>query len=257
MKVKRNIIHIDEDKCNGCGLCVPACEEGALQIIDGKARLVKEIYCDGLGNCLGECPQGAITIEEREADPFSEEAVAEHLTSQKSRQAEEPATSAESAAAAESGCGGGCPGSAMLDLMRGKTPESPSTASGASSAESALRQWPVQLHLVNPAAPYWRDADLLIAADCVPVAYAGFHSELLAGRRVIIACPKLDDTSPYVGKLAALLSRNSIKSITVAHMEVPCCGGLGRMVQAALDAAQSPLEVNDVCIGIRGDVVDS
>lgn len=250
MKVKRNIIHIDEDKCNGCGLCVPACEEGALQIIDGKARLVKEIYCDGLGNCLGECPQGAITIEEREADPFSEEAVAEHLKSQQSEQTAEAGSPA-------SGCGGGCPGSAMLDLMRGKTPEAASTPSAQGSAESALRQWPVQLHLVNPDAPYWRDADLLIAADCVPVAYAAFHSELLAGRRVIIACPKLDDTSPYVGKLAALLSRNSIKSITVAHMEVPCCGGLGRMVQAALDAAQSPLEVNDVCIGIRGDVIDS
>lgn len=253
MKVKRNIIHIDENKCNGCGLCVPACEEGALQIIDGKARLVKEIYCDGLGNCLGECPQDAITIEEREADPFSEEAVAEHLQSQESQQA---AGSAESATPV-SGCGGGCPGSAMLDLMRGKTPDTTSKPSDESTAESALRQWPVQLHLVNPDAPYWGDADLLIAADCVPVAYAGFHSELLAGRRVIIACPKLDDTSQYIGKLAALLSRNTIKSITVAHMEVPCCGGLGRIVQAALEAAQSPLEINDVSIGIRGEVIDS
>lgn len=256
MKVKRNIIHIDEEKCNGCGLCVPACEEGALQIIDGKARLVKEIYCDGLGNCLGECPQGAITIEEREADPFSEEAVAEHLKSQDNEEVAESATPAPSAAPA-AGCGGGCPGSAMLDLMRGKTPEPASVPSNQPSAESALRQWPVQLHLVNPDAPYWQDADLLIAADCVPVAYAGFHSELLAGRRVIIACPKLDDTSPYVAKLAALLSRNTIKSITVAHMEVPCCGGLGRIVQAALEAAQSSLKINDVCIGIRGDLIES
>ncbi len=141
--------------------------------------------------------------------------------------------------------------------MRGKTPTPPSAPGNQPSAESALRQWPVQLHLVNPDAPYWQDADLLIAADCVPVAYAGFHSELLAGRKVILACPKLDDTSPYVGKLAALLSRNNIKSITLAHMEVPCCGGLGRIVQTALEVARSSLEVNDVCIGIRGDVIDS
>ncbi|MFW5802311.1 MAG: 4Fe-4S ferredoxin, partial [Verrucomicrobiota bacterium] len=177
-------------------------------------------------------------------------AVAEHL---KSRENEHLAESAAPA----SGCSGGCPGSAILDLMRGKTPAPPSAPGNQPSAESALRQWPVQLHLVNPDAPYWQDADLLIAADCVPVAYAGFHSELLAGRKVILACPKLDDTSPYVGKLAALLSRNNIKSITLAHMEVPCCGGLGRIVQTALEVARSSLEVNDVCIGIRGDVIDS
>ena len=242
MKVTRNIIHIDEDKCNGCGLCVPACEEGALQIVDGKARLVKEIYCDGLGNCLGECPQGAITIEQREADPFDEEAVAEHLK----EQAAEEATPSPSGG----GCSGGCPGSAIMDLMRGGDSRK-SAPSNQESPDSALRQWPVQLHLVNPDAPYWQDADLLIAADCVPVAYAGFHSELLEGRRVIIACPKLDDTSSYAAKLAALFSRNTIKSVTVAHMEVPCCSGLGQIVQAAA-AANLDVDIDDVCITIRG-----
>ena len=246
MKVKRTIIHIDEAKCNGCGLCVPACEEGALQIVDGKARLVKDIYCDGLGNCLGECPQGAITLEEREAAPFDEEAVARHLREQPSK---EPVAAPESAGG---GCSGGCPGSAILDLMRGGESRG-SAPSNQESPDSALRQWPVQLHLVSPDAPYWQDADLLIAADCVPVAYAGFHADLLAGRRVIIACPKLDDTSPYVAKLAALLKHNTIKSLTVAHMEVPCCTGLVRLVEAAVDAAQSNLEINDVTIGVRGE----
>jgi ferredoxin len=251
MKVKRNIIRIDEDKCNGCGLCVPACEEGALQIIDGKARLVKEIYCDGLGNCLGECPQGAITIEEREADPFDEEAVAENLRQQK-REAPAPP-------AATGGCSGGCPGSAIMDLLRGEDKgggkTSPGGAKNQGIPDSELSQWPVQLHLINPDAPYWEGADLLISADCVPVAYAGYHSDLLAGRRVIIACPKLDDTSSYVGKLAALFHRNTIKSVTVAHMEVPCCGGLGRIVQAAAEAAGLDVEIDDVCIGVGGQRV--
>ncbi len=244
--MKRQIITIDPEKCNGCGLCVDACAEGAIQLVDGKARLVRDDYCDGLGACLGECPQGAITMTEREAAPFDPRAVTAHLGH---------ACPPSSAPAMPHGGHrpGGCPGMAMLDFGQA-SPSSAAMSSGGGSAPSALRQWPIQLHLVPPTAPYWQGADLLLAADCTAFALGGFHGELLSGRRLIIACPKLDDTAGYVEKLAAILADNDIRSLTVARMEVPCCGGLVRIAQQALAASGRNLPCEVVTIGLQGDL---
>ncbi|MFO7820709.1 MAG: 4Fe-4S dicluster domain-containing protein, partial [Lentisphaeria bacterium] len=247
-KMKRKIIKIDKEKCDGCGLCVPACHEGALQIVDGKATLVKDSYCDGLGDCLGECPQGAISFEMREADAYDEQAVQERLQQQTAEKSGD-----------ESGLpkpGGGCPGLAAFSFDdEDDEAASPSEElESEAEADSALRQWPVQLKLVPVEAPYWQEADLLVAADCVPTAYGGFHSKLLDGKRLVIACPKLDDTAGYVDKLAAILSRNDIKSLTVAIMEVPCCGGLERKVREALSRSGKDIPLNILEIGVHGDL---
>jgi len=228
----RKIVRIDEEKCNGCGLCVPSCEEGAIQIIDGKARLVEDRLCDGLGNCLGECPQDAITIEEREAEEFDEEAVAAHL-------------GALEGASAGSGCGGGCPGSMALSFGEG-------AAAAGGPQPSQLRNWPVQLTLVPPHAPWLEGADLLISADCVPYALGGFHGELLAGKKVITACPKLDDVRPYLAKLTEIFRSNDVRRVTVARMEVPCCAGLVALVRQALEASGRNTPLEELVIGIEG-----
>jgi NAD-dependent dihydropyrimidine dehydrogenase PreA subunit len=235
--MRRSIIRIDEDKCDGCGQCVLACAEGALQIVDGKARLVKESYCDGLGACLGECPRGAITVEQRDAEPFDADAVKQHQARRDDAPAELPC---------------GCPGSMArrLDPPRGRPAEAP-----AGLATSQLTNWPVQLRLVPPAAPYLQDADLLICADCVPFALPDFHRKLLAGNVVLVGCPKLDDAAAYVDKLAVLLAGNAVRSITVAHMEVPCCGGLVAIVEAALaKSGRADLEMRDLTVTIGGEV---
>jgi len=195
MAEKRKIIKIDEEKCNGCGLCVPSCAEGAIQIIDGKARLVSETFCDGLGACLGECPEGALTIEEREADGFDEKEVEKHLEQMKKH----------AAAVEPPRVHGGCPGS----LARSLEPKAPpKAAESGAPTPSQLRNWPVQLHLAPVKAPYFKDAKLLIAADCVPFAYADFHKDFLADRVVIIGCPKLDDSSAYLEKLINIFAQN-------------------------------------------------
>ncbi len=241
-KLKRKIIKIDEEKCDGCGDCVPSCAEGALQIVDGKARLVKEIYCDGLGACLGECPQGAITFEEREAEAYDPQATKQHLA-RLAEQAEKPA--------AQHHAMGGCPGSALHDFSDRDDEQTGDAASGGGQP-SALRQWPVQIPLVPPAAPYLKNADLLIAADCVPFAHAGFHAQLLKGRRVLIGCPKLDDLESYHQKFKAIIEVAQPKSITVAIMEVPCCGGLAQVVQQAAEETDYKGEVKIVVVGIDG-----
>lgn len=233
----RQIVRIDEEKCNGCGLCVPACEEGAIQIIDGKARLIEERLCDGLGNCLGECPQGAITIEYREADAFDEAAVEEHLVK-------------SAAAGSSSGCGGGCPGSAALSLA---VEDEEEVAAG--SQPSRLRNWPVQLTLVPVHAPWLDGADLLISADCVPYALGSFHSELLRGKQVITLCPKLDDVRPYLDKLVEIFRAHDIKRVTVARMEVPCCAGVVTLVGRAMELAGCQAPVSEVIVGIEGKVL--
>lgn len=232
-KTLRKIIHIDEEKCDGCGLCVPSCEEGAIQIIDGKAKLVAENLCDGLGNCLGECPRGAITIEEREAEEFDEEAVEEHLCGL-------------NAPAASPCSGGGCPGAAAMDLG------APAAREAAVGQPSQLRNWPVQLTLVPVHAPWLEDADLLISADCVPYALGSFHGDLLAGRQVITACPKLDDVEPYLRKLTEIFGAHDIRSVTVARMEVPCCSGLAALVRAALERAGSDTPYEELIVRIGG-----
>jgi NAD-dependent dihydropyrimidine dehydrogenase PreA subunit len=206
----RTVVSIDERLCNGCGECVPACEEGAIRIVDGKARLLSDRLCDGLGACLGHCPQGAIEIESREAAPFDEEAVRRHLA----------------------------------DLE-------PSA-----SCASALTHWPVQLKLLPATAPVLRGARLLVAADCVPVAYAGFHSELLRDKAVVIGCPKLDDLEHYVEKLADVIRHNDLAGLTVAHMEVPCCTGILRAVLEARQLAGSDLPVEDLTISIHGQLIE-
>lgn len=252
--MKRKIIKIDEKKCNGCGLCVPACHEGALAIVDGKARLIKDSYCDGLGDCLGECPQDAITIEERDVDPYDEAAVQKHLADRAKAEAK-PAPPA-----------GGCPGLRAFSLATqpaaggcpGKQAKSiePAAATPQAPVQSALSQWPIQLHLVSPNAPYWEGCDLLIAADCVLAAYPDLHAKLLNGRKLIIACPKLDDTGNYVEKLAAIFAGNDIRSLTVARMEVPCCGGLCHIVSQALAQSGRDIPTETVTIGIQGNVLD-
>jgi ferredoxin len=231
----RKIVRIDEEKCNGCGECATACAEGAIEIIGGKARLASEDYCDGLGACLGECPQGAITIEEREAPPFDEAAARKHLHAP---EAEKPILS-------------GCPGSAAREL-RPRT-AAPAGASQ-SSTPSELTHWPVQLKLVAPNAPYFKEAHLLLAADCVPFAMADFHPRFLRGKTVVVGCPKLDNSSFYVEKLAEIIKHSSLKSLTVVHMEVPCCFGLSHIAEEAMSAAGRKVPLRDVTIGIQGEV---
>lgn len=258
-KVVRKIVKIDEEKCDGCGLCIPQCKEGALQIIDGKARLVSEVYCDGLGACLGHCPRGAISIIEEEAEQFDERAVEEHLTAargdkeQKAAKSEDRETDEPNHLFLHEG---GCPGArAMAFTPKGKATDCPRAASE-TQPESVLAQWPVQLTLVPVAAPYLQGADLLIAADCVPFAYAGFHQNLLEGKALLIACPKLDDTAPYIQKLARIFAECDPKSITVAHMEVPCCFGLGRVVREALRISGKQIRVRDVTVSIQGKLCE-
>lgn len=232
----RKIIEIDQDKCNGCGQCIPACDEGALDIINGTAQLVDDKYCDGLGACLGECPQDAIHMVERDAAEYDEEAVQERQKANSSTDAE-PAPS------------GGCPGAAAMDFSRDEEEDS---VSSDEAGESALRQWPVQLHLVPVNAPYLEDADILLAADCVPFAMANFHDALLSGHRLLIGCPKLDDGDAYREKLTAILENNSVRSLTVAHMEVPCCYGLIALAREALEESGAEVELETVDIDIKG-----
>jgi ferredoxin len=216
--VLRKIVNINEKLCNGCGSCIPKCAEGALQIVNGKARMIKETYCDGLGACLGQCPQGAITITEREAPEFDEKEVHEYL---KHKQTVTTTQTTDQAGAA---------------------PTKP--------------QWPVKINLVPIQAPFYNNADLLVAADCAPIALKTFHNTLMTGKRVLIGCPKFDDARAYSQKLAEILRLNNIASITVAHMEVPCCTGLKWAVDKALEASGKKIPVKEYEIKIGGEVVE-
>ena len=246
----RNIIKIDEDKCNGCGQCVTACAEGAIQMVNGKAKLVSETYCDGLGACLGHCPVDAITIEQREAAEFDEAATHEYLKQLDAQKAQP----APQTAPPKKDAGFVCPGmrAMQFDKAVASKPAAAETQSG--SRPSQLAQWPVQLHLVSPMAPYFAEAELVLTADCVPFAMADFHEKLLAGRAIAIACPKLDDTGPYVEKLAQLIKHNNLKSITVVHMEVPCCTGLVRIAQQAIALAGVEVPFKDITISLQGQI---
>jgi Pyruvate/2-oxoacid:ferredoxin oxidoreductase delta subunit len=239
----RNIVKIDEEKCNGCGLCVSACAEGAIKLINGKARLVSETYCDGLGACLGHCPQDAITIEQRQAHEFDEEATKAHLARQQQQQQQQQKPAPPPG-------GFVCPGTMARKL---REQSAPSTASAEPQA-SQLTHWPVQLKLVSPQAPFFQDADLLLVADCVPFAMADFHSRLLRDHAVAVGCPKLDDTPYYVEKLAAILREGQPRSLTVVHMEVPCCFGLVRIAEQALAASGVNLPFTDVTVDLQGKV---
>ena len=287
----RDMIKIDEDKCNGCGVCVPSCHEGALQIIDGKARLISDLMCDGLGACLNHCPQDAMTIEKREAEPYDEIKVMEimsgkgintvvaHLKHLKEhnettflkqavtwlkeheeqlefkvddviRQVHKPKVSVMQHGHA----GDGCPGSAARSIERPSAASAAATGNG--SAPSELRQWPVQMHLVNPMAPYFRESDMLLAADCVAFAMGNFHSKYLNGRSLGIACPKLDSNQEtYVQKLIQMIDEAKINTLTVAIMQVPCCGGLLQQAKTAVEQASRKIPLKLAVVSIEGEIL--
>ena len=255
--MKRKIVKIDESKCTGCGLCIPGCHEGALQIVDGKAKIVKEVYCDGLGTCLGTCPEDAITIEERDADAFDPIAVEEHLKQKQPKRRQAPAPCPGTLSFAMGGgplagaFGGGCPGAAALALQ---TAEAPADDGDGEATPSQLRNWPLQLHLVPVNAPYFDDARLLIAADCTAFALPDFHRRALAGKIALIGCPKLDETDTYREKLAAIFRQNAVRDVEVLHMEVPCCHALTRLVADALEASGKEIPLTTTQVGIGGEV---
>jgi len=267
---KRKIIKINEKKCNGCGLCIPNCPEGALQIIDDKARLISDLFCDGLGACIGHCPEGAITIEEREAEPYNEEKVMKNIIKAgpntikahlkhlkdhgetkfldqaidvlKKKGIEIPNLEEKM----ETQCG--CPGAAIREV------NTDSSAENNAEQSSALRQWPVQLTLLPAQAPFFDNAHLLVSADCVPFANPNFHIKLLNGKSLVIGCPKLDDIEAYKEKLTEIFKNNNVKSVTVAIMEVPCCYGLYSTVEEAVKDSGKKIPVIQETIGVNGEI---
>lgn len=268
---KRKIIKIDESKCNGCGLCLSNCPEGALQIIDNKARLVSDLFCDGLGACLGYCPQGAIKIEERAAEEYNERKVMENIVKQGDKVIQAHLKHLKGHGATnylkdaldylkdkrikvsleDSSKPCVCSGSQAREFKLTKEPIE--KHAGTADLVSELSNWPVQIKLVPEGAPYFNGADLLIAADCVPFSYAGFHQDLLKDKILMIGCPKLDDAEFYQEKLTRILKNNNIRSVTCAHMEVPCCFGLVSLVRAALDAADKQIPFKDIIVSIKGE----
>ncbi len=274
---KRKIINIDEEKCTGCGECIPNCPEGAIQIIDGKARLVSDLFCDGLGACLGHCPEGAITIEERDAAKYEEREVMknivkqgenvikahlghlkEHKQTEYLKQAMEylkenniDISIKESTSGKSAPCG--CPSAKVMDL-KGQKRQTKVSASNVNLA-SELANWPIQLMLVPSFAPFLKGADILIAADCVGFSYPNLHQDLIKGKVLLVGCPKFDDLSLYKDKITAILKGNNIKSITYAHMEVPCCSGLIDVIKSSISESKSQVPFKDITIGIKGELI--
>lgn len=279
--MERDIITIEEELCTGCGQCVPGCPEGALQIIDGKARLVSDLFCDGLGACIGECPENAIKVEKREAEPYEEKKVMANVASHgeatilahlnhlkehgetgfleialdylKKNNLSIPAGfEQENISETEQVMACGCPGTMAREIRHGeRTGDEDSSV----RIKSELTQWPVQLHLINPDAPYLKDADLLIAADCVPFSYGNFHRDFLKGRKLIIFCPKLDTgIDVYIEKLKRIFQGRNIRSVQLIHMEVPCCFGVGRIVEKAMREAGVEIPVTDITVLINGEI---
>ncbi|OFX79427.1 MAG: 4Fe-4S ferredoxin [Bacteroidetes bacterium GWE2_29_8] len=287
--MKRKIIKIDEEKCSGCGLCVSGCHEGALQMIDGKAKLVSELYCDGLGACIGDCPEGAITIEEREAEKYSETATIKRLIKQGEKVVLahlKHLKDHNETSLLDEGIqyilrnneainiskflnnnnmeenkethqhhhheGGGCPGSKAIDFSSGNEKKAVSNKEIA----SALTHWPIQMHLINPVAPYFEKSDLLLAADCTAFAMGSFHSKLLEGKKLAIACPKLDSNKEiYIEKLVSLINDSKINTLTVVIMEVPCCGSLIKMAKLAMESATRKIPIKEIIMSVQGDII--
>jgi NAD-dependent dihydropyrimidine dehydrogenase PreA subunit len=248
---KRSIVKIDEAKCTGCGVCVPSCAEGAIEIVDGKARLVKDNLCDGLGACLGDCPEGAITIEERDAEEYDVAEVAKHLGHAPTHDHLHPHPHPHEPPH-DHGHMGGCPGSRVMTFDRSGN----AVAAATDVQPSELRQWPVQLHLISPRAPYFQGADLLLAADCTAFAMGDFHSKHLKNKALAVACPKLDiGMDEYLEKLIALIDDAKVNTITVLIMEVPCCGGLERLAQEAVAKASRKVPVKRIRVSLQGDVI--
>ncbi|MDY6824710.1 MAG: 4Fe-4S binding protein [Thermodesulfobacteriota bacterium] len=245
MKVKRKIIEIDEDRCTGCGQCVIACAEGAIEIVDGKAKVISDNLCDGLGACLGDCPEDALKIVEREAEEFDEEAVMAHLEDK----------GADGPSAPEPP---GCPsaGIRMFDGGGGTPCQKANKPAAVTSTTSHLAHWPVQINLIPPTAPFLKNADLLVAADCVPVAYPGFQAEFMPGRAVMIGCPKFDDTKSYRDKFVEIFNVANINTITCVMMEVPCCRGLPTLLADARKAAGRDIPLEVVTVSSTGEIKD-
>ncbi len=284
--MKRQIIKIDEEKCTGCGDCIPGCKEGALQVIDGKCRLVSELFCDGLGACIGHCPEGAIIIEEREAKLYSEELVIEsllkkpesvmiaHLKHLKEHGAmdyynqavdylnkkgienplKENSPAIPEVLMHKHHNGSACPGS-QIKVLNVLKPEKKKPETPEGKNESLLEQWPVQLHLVNPAAPYFNGKELVIMSTCGPIASANVHTDYLAGRSVVVACPKLDYTEPYAEKLSQIFSNNDIPKAIVVRMEVPCCSGLSKIAKTAVLLSRNNIEIEEHVMDLHGNIV--
>ncbi|MBU0506367.1 MAG: 4Fe-4S dicluster domain-containing protein [bacterium] len=257
--MKRKIINIDEELCNGCGECVVGCAEGAIQLIDGKAKLVRDDFCDGFGDCIGTCPTGALTIEERDAPGFDEAAVKEHLLNTQGPEAvarmEEAAKRHEATekSPAHTPMSGGCPGSRMIHRKDDNI--SKTTNKSGMAIPSELRQWPVQIHLVNPSAPYFVDQELVILSTCSPIACADIHWKFIRGRAVVVACPKLDRTDGYVEKLAAIFSQANTPKVLSVIMEVPCCFGLSVIVKEAIKmSGRKDLEFEEHVVSLDGQV---
>lgn len=292
--MKRQIIHIDDAKCTGCGICIPNCHEGALQLIDGKARLISDLFCDGLGACIGHCPEGAIAIVEREAEPYDEMKVMAEMVHKGANTVKahlihlaehnemgylkeglsflkqhypalipvgftapavksDPGRTGSKSALEVQGCGGGCPGSAPVDFRVDQ--QQVEEAGRVVSAPSELRQWPVQLHLLNPGAGYFKGADVVLAADCVAFTMGEFHNRFLKGKILAIACPKLDtNKESYVEKLTAMITQSNINSLSVVMMEVPCCSGLLQMAKIAISQSGKNIPLRRVIVTVRGEV---
>jgi Fe-S-cluster-containing hydrogenase component 2 len=235
MRTTRKVVKINEAKCNGCGICVPSCAEGALKIIGGKAKLVSETYCDGLGACLYECPRGAITIEERTADEFNETAAKQHIQSKNTDMGHLTA---------------GCPSAEVRVLSKADND------TGLAHQPSQLNHWPVQLTLVPAAAPFLKGSDVVLSADCTAFAYADFHRDFLKNRALLVACPKLDDFDAHLAKLTEIIAKSGLKSLTVVRMEVPCCSGLTFMAKKAITAENSPIPFREIVVGVNGEIKD-
>jgi NAD-dependent dihydropyrimidine dehydrogenase PreA subunit len=246
--ILRKIIEIDNELCDGCGKCVPDCAEGALEVIDGKARMIAEKYCDGLGACLGSCPTGALRIIKREAEDFDEYAVEELLKQKKNVTPPEPKKVMKM---------GGCPSARIINLQ----PVSPCQAANqprkmtSDTAMSNLTHWPIQIRLVPPAAPFLKNASLLVAADCTPIAYPGFHDDFLAGKAVMMGCPKFDDTQGYINKFVEVFKTASPQDVTILIMEVPCCSTMNMIIREALKKSECQIPVEQVTIGVRGEIL--
>jgi ferredoxin len=287
--MKRKIIQIDEEKCTGCGMCIPNCHEGAMQMIDGKARLISDLFCDGLGACIGHCPEGAIEIIEREAEPYDERKVMElmvprgmntiqahldhlrehneteflqqandylkenHIMMNQSEETHHDASPNHAALQPQPAVACGCPGSMAKDFRAEPVAEAPLQQNSASE----LRQWPVQLHLLNPQASYFKNADVVLAADCAAFAMGNFHDRFLKGKSLAIACPKLDSNKDsYIQKLTSMMSDAKINSLTVVMMEVPCCGGLLQMAQMARNESGRNVPIKEAIVNVQGEVIE-
>ena len=243
MKTMRKIIEIDDELCDGCGQCVPSCAEGAIQIVNGKARIISENLCDGLGACMGDCPNGALKIIEREADEFDEQAVEAHLTNAAKKEPEKPLMAC------------GCPSQQVQSFTDLSATLCSDNKAVSAAPASALAHWPVQIRLIPAEAPFLKNADLLITADCAAVAHPSLHTSLLPGQGVMMGCPKLDDTDEYIEKFKSIFSRADIKSVTILLMEVPCCAGLPWIVKKGLEAAKTDIPVTEIMINGQGKII--